>query len=76
MSIIKGGYNDLDCNGNSAKYHTGKRCIEHGCNEPAGTAWSPYWCVKHNVARIDKVNEGFAKCRAALDRQAAEEVRG
>ena len=45
--------------GNSSKYHTGKKCIERGCEKPAGTTWSPYWCFEHNVERIKRVDEGF-----------------
>ena len=53
------GYNDLNHEGNSKKYHTGKLCIEKGCNEPAGTAWSSHWCVKHNIERIDRISNFF-----------------
>lgn len=42
--------------GNSAEYHTGKRCIESGCEKPAGTAWSPLWCFDHNVERMKRVS--------------------
>ena len=62
--IIKGGYNDLECEGNSAKYHTERKCIEQGCNNPAGTAWSPHWCVECNVKRMDRIT-------AQLDSMAA-----
>jgi hypothetical protein len=75
VSIIKGGYNDPECEGNSAKYHTGKRCIESGCNEPAGTAWGPYWCVKHNVERLNRVSTEIAQLRAAFGRRESEEAR-
>jgi len=57
MNIVKGGYNDRTCEGNSAKHHTGKICIEPGCNNPAGTAWSPYWCVDCNIERINLVTK-------------------
>ena len=50
-------YEDPMHEGNSAKYLTGKRCIVEGCFRPAGTMWSPYWCFKHNVERIKKVNK-------------------
>lgn len=42
--------------GNSEKYHTGKECIEPGCDNPAGTAWSPYWCQSCNAKRINKIS--------------------
>jgi len=52
-------YNDPNDPGNGEKYHTGKQCIELDCNNPAGTAWSPYWCFKHNVERINRINKSF-----------------
>ena len=51
------GYDDPKDPGNSKRYHTGKRCIEPGCNNPAGTAWSPYWCFQHNVERINRISQ-------------------
>jgi hypothetical protein len=48
--------------GNSPKYHTGEKCIEPGCERPAGTAWSPYWCFECNVKRLRRITvelEGF-----------------
>lgn len=41
---------------NGEKYQTGEPCIERGCKEPAGTAWSPLWCQKHNAERIDRIS--------------------
>ena len=58
--IIMAGYDDPKHEGNSAKHHTGKECIE-GCGRPAGTAWSPYWCFECNVDRINKINGQFEK---------------
>lgn len=49
-------YKDPDNPGNSDKYHTGKNCIEPGCNNPAGTAWSPFWCFPCNVKRIERID--------------------
>lgn len=49
-------FEDPDHPGNSPKYHTGKSCIEEGCEHPAGTAWSPYWCFEHNVERIHRIS--------------------
>ena len=54
------GYNDRNDPGNGAKYRTGKKCIEEGCDNPAGTAWSPYWCVECNIKRIDRIDARFA----------------
>lgn len=45
--------------GNSATYHTGKPCIENGCEAPAGTRWSPLWCFAHNVARMKRITAGL-----------------
>jgi hypothetical protein len=50
---------------NGPKYHTGKLCIEPGCDDPAGTAWGPYWCQRHNAERLDRIS-------ANLDRMLAE----
>lgn len=58
--ILKGGYNDPDAKGNRLKkYRTGKPCIVAGCTEPAGTAWSPLWCFRHNVERIDRITKSL-----------------
>jgi len=68
---VIGRYDDPNSEGNSAKYHTGKKCIEPGCNEPAGTAWSPYWCFKHNVERIRRIDAGLEALRAAKKKRGA-----
>ncbi len=44
---------------NSAEYHTGKRCIEKGCEKPAGTSWSPFWCAEHNAERLDRITNAL-----------------
>ena len=61
-------YQDPTDKGNSAKYHTGKPCVEAGCNNAAGTAWSPYWCFECNVKRIDGINKSFDKMLAAFEK--------
>jgi hypothetical protein len=48
-------FEDPNHPGNSSTYHTGKPCIEIGCDAPAGTGWSPYWCFEHNVERIQRI---------------------
>lgn len=48
-------FEDPDHRGNSPKYHTGKQCIELGCDGPAGTAWSPLWCFECNVKRLNRI---------------------
>lgn len=54
-------FEDPDHKGNSEKYHTGKICIEDGCDNKAGTAWSPYWCFKCNVTRMNSISESLSK---------------
>jgi hypothetical protein len=39
---------------NSEIYYTGEECIEEGCHNPAGTAWSEDWCQVCNAKRINK----------------------
>lgn len=53
------GYNDPNHPGNGLKYHTRKLCIEDGCFRVAGTMWGPYWCFKHNVERIDRIDKAL-----------------
>lgn len=47
--------------GNGPDHHTGKICIEKDCEEPAGTAWGPYWCVKHNGERIMRIGDALRR---------------
>lgn len=49
-------YQDKNSNGNSELHRTGKPCIEQGCAKPAGTAWSPLWCVDHNIERMNRIS--------------------
>lgn len=57
--------NDPNDAGNSPKYHTGKGCIEYGCHQPAGTAWSPYWCWRHNAERLERISAQLEAAREA-----------
>lgn len=57
--VKKTAYDDLDHKYNSAKYHTGKPCVESGCDLPAGTWWSPLWCQKHNAERIERISKAL-----------------
>ena len=67
------GYDDPDSPGNSSVYHTGKKCIEPGCTDPAGTAWSPHWCFAHNVERINRINDQLNRLDEQFIRRAANE---
>jgi len=50
--------------GNSPKHHTGNKCIESGCDRPAGTAWGPHWCYLHNAERIERIDNSLSKIAA------------
>lgn len=59
-------YRDPNDPYNSRSYHTLKPCIEAGCNDPAGTWWSPLWCFRHNVERMDRIDARFDPLRKAM----------
>lgn len=66
MTTYEYRYQDPDDEANKGLFwRTGKPCIEQGCDEPAGTGWSPLWCFKHNVERIDRISRRLE----ALDEQ-------
>lgn len=48
---------------NGEKYRTTKKCIEAGCENKAGTAWSHLWCQPCNAKRMDRIDAGFASLR-------------
>jgi hypothetical protein len=52
-------FEDPNHEGNSAQYHTGKKCID--CDKPAGTWWSKLWCFDCNVKRMTHLNKQFDK---------------
>lgn len=54
-------HEDPDHVGNSAEHHTGLTCIEDGCDELAGTAWSHLWCQKHNAERMNRIGQQFKR---------------
>jgi hypothetical protein len=54
---------------NGPEYHTGKPCIEKGCDEPAGTAWSPLWCQRHNAERLDRISGRLTETRPATENE-------
>ena len=44
---------------NDASHHTGRPCIEKGCDRPAGTHWSPLWCQPCNTERMDRISRNL-----------------
>jgi hypothetical protein len=52
--------------GNSGAYITGRSCMVGGCQEPAGTAWSPLWCLKHNISRMNQIEEVYRNVERAV----------
>lgn len=61
-------YRDLNHFGNSEKYRSGRVCIESGCKNPAGTYWSPYWCVPCNIKRMDRVTQSLNELVSGFDK--------
>ena len=45
---------------NGPEHRSGGKCIEPGCDRPAGTAWSPFWCQPCNAVRMNRVSKSFA----------------
>ena len=43
---------------------SGVRCVEAGCNEPAGTLWGDLWCPAHDMERLDRVSAGLESAMA------------
>jgi hypothetical protein len=77
------GYADPTDPRNGPAHHTGKPCVEWGCPDPAGTAWSPYFCFRHNVERFARIDKGLNDAARSLGipakraaRRAAAEVEG
>ena len=60
-------YEDPEHPGNGPAHHTGQPCIEPGCESPAGTAWSPYWCFGCNVARINRISASLSHLQARAE---------
>ena len=52
-------YQDPDNPKNGPEFHTGKICIESGCERLAGTRWSPLWCFQCNVVRMDRISKAL-----------------
>ena len=47
---------DPNHRGNGSEHRTGRKCIEPGCDHPAGTWWSPLWCQPCNGKRIEQID--------------------
>ncbi len=47
---------------NGSEHHSGRKCIEPGCDRPAGTAWSPFWCQPCNAVRMDRISASLNRC--------------
>ena len=62
-------YDDPNNELNGPKYHTGKTCIEPGCENPAGTAWSPHWCQPCNAKRMQTITEHLNEIEASFARR-------
>lgn len=62
-------YEDPKHEHNSAAFHTGKKCIEKSCKELAGTAWSPFWCFKHNVERMNRITKSLEELKSRFQAQ-------
>ncbi len=54
-------FEDPDHQGNQSEYYTGQSCAKKGCTNPAGTAWSPYWCFGCNVKRMRRLTRRIDK---------------
>lgn len=44
---------------NDPSHLSGRTCIEKGCDRPAGTKWSPYWCQPCNAERMDRISKAL-----------------
>lgn len=60
-------YEDPNNPNNGPQHHTGKPCVEHGCTNPAGTAWSPFWCQSCNAKRMNRINDQMGLMEEHLD---------
>lgn len=49
--------------------YSGRRCIEAGCEEPAGTPWGPLWCPDCDVQRLDRIGASLHALTTPSDRE-------
>lgn len=58
---------DLSHPGYDERHRSGQRCWEDGCDDPAGTAWGPHFCPKHDMERKMKISEGLEKAMKGFE---------
>jgi hypothetical protein len=46
-----------------------RKCVERGCNEPAGTKWSPHWCERHDAERRARITKQLEDLVAESERK-------
>ena len=51
---------------NGPRYHTGRSARKSGCLEPAGTAWGPHRCQRHNAEALDRMSRSLADLGALV----------
>lgn len=52
---------------------SGRTCVERGCDQAAGTPWTPLWCPEHDVERLDRISAGLKGIAASLHATATRE---
>jgi hypothetical protein len=60
---------------NGAAYRTGRPCVERGCENEAGTAWSPLWCHPCNVKRMDRIGASLEDMVRELEKRSTDGVK-
>lgn len=53
--------------GHTCARPSGRRCVEAGCDETAGTRWGPMWCPDHDAQRLDRVCTQLRGLTGAVD---------
>ena len=56
---------------NGPQHHTGLPCVERSCQEPAGTAWGPSRCQRHNAEQLVRFSASLDALAARIDPTAA-----
>ncbi len=50
--------------GHVCQQPSGRTCVEHGCDEAAGTSWGPMWCPQHDQERLDRLRSSWRDLEA------------